>query len=105
MICDLYLGLINFRKERKEITTMLTKSTLQKIKTAYVGKKGKGRIVFDPEGVERFNIAHLILTDVQYRRSVIITISTLAGKLEVYSFKGEITIYEINDIQSILDNN
>ena len=84
---------------------MLTKSTLQKIKTAYVGKKGKGRIVFDPEGVERFNIAHLILTDVRFHRSVIITISTLAGKLEVYSFKGEITIYEINDIQSILDNN
>ena len=84
---------------------MLTKSTLQKIKTAYVGKKGKGRIVFDPEGVERFNIAHLILTDVRFHRSVIITISTLAGKLEVYSFKGEITIYEINEIQSILDNN
>ena len=84
---------------------MLTKSTLQKIKDAYVGKNGKGRIVFDPEGVERFNIAHLILMDVQYRRSVIITISTLAGRLEVYSFKGEITIYEINDIQSILDNN
>jgi hypothetical protein len=45
---------------------MLTKSTLQKIKTAYVGKKGKGRIVFDPEGVERFNIAHLILTDIRF---------------------------------------
>ena len=84
---------------------MLTKNTLQKIKEVYVGKKGKGRIVFDPEGVERFNIAHLILTDIQFHRSVIITISTLAGRLEVYSFMGEITIYEINEIQSILDNN
>ena len=84
---------------------MLTKSTLQKIKDAYVGKNGKGRIVFDAKGVERFNIAYLILTDIKFHRSVIITISTLAGRLKVYSFKGEITIYEINDIQSILDNN
>ena len=84
---------------------MLTKSTLQKIKTAYVGKNGKGRVVFNHGSVERFNIANLILTDIRFNRTVIITISTLAGKLEVYSFKGEITIYEINEIQSILDNN
>lgn len=84
---------------------MLTKSTLQKIRKAYISKKGS--VIFDKERVERSHIATLILVDTTFGRSVVITLSTLfaRGELRIHSFEGSITYYEINDIVKALSEN
>lgn len=79
---------------------MLTKSTLQKIKRVYAYKRGS--VLFD---TERFSIATLVLTDNYFHRVVVITLAVLNDRLKVHSIKGEITLYQIAEIQRIIDEN
>ena len=83
---------------------MLTSSTLQKIKRAYVYKRGS--VSYDDSNIERYNIARLILVDVTFGRSVVITLSKLIdGKLRIHSFEGSINYREIKDIEIALNDN
>lgn len=83
---------------------MLTKSTLQKIRSAYVYKRGS--VSYDDSSVERYNIARLILVDVTIGRSVVITLSRLYdGKFSIHSFEGSINYREIKDIEIALNEN
>lgn len=83
---------------------MLTSSTLQKIKRAYVYKRGS--VSYDDSNIERYNIARLILIDVTFGRSVVITLSNLLdGKLRIHSFEGSINYREIKDIEIALNDN
>lgn len=83
---------------------MLTKSTLQKIRRAYVYKKGS--VSYDDSSVERYNIARLILVDATFGRSVVITLSSLFdGKLRIHSFDGSISYNEIKDIEIAINEN
>lgn len=83
---------------------MLTKSTLQKIRRAYVYKRGS--VSYDDSSVERYNIARLILVDVTFGRSVVITLSRLYdGKFSIHSFEGSINYREIKDIEIALNEN
>ena len=83
---------------------MLTKSTLQKIRRVYVYKKGS--VSYDDSSVERYNIARLILVDVTFGRSVVITLSKLYdGQLRIHSFDGSIAHHEIKDIEIAIDEN
>lgn len=79
---------------------MLTKSTLQKIKRVYAFKRGS--VLFD---TERFNVATLVLTDNYFHRAVVIILAAMNDRLKVHSIKGEITLYEIAEIQKIIDEN
>lgn len=83
---------------------MLSKSTLQRIRRAYISKKGS--VLFDNEGIDRFHIARLILVDATFGRSVVITLSRLYdGRLRVHSFEGSIAYHEIQNIIIALSNN
>ncbi|MFA5719694.1 MAG: hypothetical protein WC939_01395 [Acholeplasmataceae bacterium] len=82
---------------------MLTKSTLQKIKNAYAIKRGS--VLFDNENLKRLSIATLILTDIYFHRAVVITLAAMNDRLKVHSIKGEIMLYQIAEIQRIIDEN
>ena len=83
---------------------MLSKSTLQKIRLAYINKKGS--VIFNADGIERYHIARLILVDATFGRSVVITLSKLYdGRLRIHSFEGSIAYDEIQDIIIAINEN